>query len=87
MGGGVYSIPVFSLAVALTLAAGLAAPVGARAQEAAGDTLRLTVAEAVQRALVANEETRIARTNVDRTEGQVREAYARVMPTIDGSYR
>jgi outer membrane protein TolC len=87
---------VRSIPVALCLAA-LAVPGGARAQVVAGDTLRqaaatddtlrLTVAEAVQRALVANEEARIARTNVDRTEGQVREAYARVMPTIDGSYR
>ena len=93
IGEGVYSIRVcssirvYAIAVALTLAAGLAGPVAARAQEAAGDTLDLTVAEAVQRALVTNEEARIARAAVDRTEGQVREAYARVMPTIDGSYR
>lgn len=92
---GVCSIGVRPVLVALCLAA-LAVPDGARAQETAGDTLRvtaagdtlaLTVAQAVQRALVANEQTRIARTEVDRTDGQVREAYARVMPTIDGSYR
>jgi len=88
---------LYPTALALALAAWLATPVGARAQDAPGDTLRspaaagdtlsLTVAEAVQRALVANEEARIARVAVDRTEGQVREAYARVMPQIDGSYR
>ena len=97
MGSGVYSIRAYSFPPALMLALALAAPGVARAQDAPGDTLRptasagdtlnLTVAEAVQRALVANEEARIARAAVDRTEGQVREAYARVMPTIDGSYR
>ena len=46
--------------MALCVAA-MAAPDGARAQDAAGDSLSLTVAEAVQRALVANEEARIAR--------------------------
>ena len=89
IGGGVYSIAVERIAVASMVAAALAGPSLAQGQEptASADTLSLTVAEAVQRALVANEEARIARTNVDRTEGQVREAYARVMPTIDGSYR
>jgi outer membrane protein len=87
----------YSTLLALILAIGLALPGTARAQKAsdtlppaggaAEDTLDLTIADAVQRALVANEEARLARVAVDRTEGQVREAYARVMPTIDGSYR
>ncbi|HEY7470784.1 MAG TPA: TolC family protein [Gemmatimonadota bacterium] len=61
----------------------------ARGQDApaADSTLPLTVAEAVERALAANEQARIARAQVDRTEGQVREAFARALPTIDGSYR
>jgi len=69
----------------LILAALAAAPGLARAQ--ATDSLRLTVAETVERALTANEQARIARATVDRTEGQVREAFARALPTIDGSYR
>lgn len=72
----------------LLLAALLVAPGLARGQEAQRpDSLRLTVPEAVDMALAANEQARIARAAVDRTEGQVREAFARAMPTIDGSYR
>ncbi|HYO45069.1 MAG TPA: TolC family protein [Gemmatimonadota bacterium] len=72
----------------LILLAALLAPGLARAQEAAPpDSLRLTVPEAVELALAANEQARIARAAVDRTEGLVREAFARAMPTIDGSYR
>ena len=74
---------VLATAAALTVAPGLA-----RGQAAGpADSLRLTVHEAVELALTANEQTRIARAAVDRTEGQVREAFARAMPTIDGSYR
>lgn len=70
------------------LAALVVAPGVARGQEAQrADSLRLTVPEAVELALAANEQARIARAAVDRTEGQVREAFARAMPTIDGSYR
>jgi HAE1 family hydrophobic/amphiphilic exporter-1 len=71
------------------LAALAAFPALARAQDAprTADSLSLTVAEVVERALVANERTRIARALVDRTEGQVREAFARALPTIDGGYR
>jgi HAE1 family hydrophobic/amphiphilic exporter-1 len=73
----------------LTLLAALVfAPALARAQQAPpADSLRLTVSEAVEMALTANEQGRIARAAVDRTEGQVREAFALAMPTIDGSYR
>jgi outer membrane protein TolC len=60
---------------------------GAQDAPPPADSLSLTVAEAVERALVANERTRIARAAVDRTEGQVREAFARALPTIDGGYR
>ena len=75
--------------VLLAIAPVAAAPRAAHAQEApAGrDSLRLTVEGAVERALVSNEQGRIARTAVDRTEGQVREAFARALPTIDASYR
>lgn len=47
----------------------------------------LSVDETVARALEANEEARIARAAVDRTRGQVREAFARALPSVDGSYR
>lgn len=52
-----------------------------------GTPLPLTVDDAVARAMEANERARIARAGVDRTEGQVREAFARALPTVDGSYR
>jgi HAE1 family hydrophobic/amphiphilic exporter-1 len=89
---GVYSFPGETrsrlLAGLALLAALVAAPGIAGGQEAPpADSLRLTVHEAVELALTANEQTRIARAAVDRTEGQVREAFARAMPTIDGSYR
>ena len=74
----------------LALLAGLALCPGIlRAQDVppAGASLRLTVDQAVERALVENEQTRIARADVDRTEGQAREAFARALPTIDGTYR
>lgn len=71
---------------ALLLFALAAAPGLARGQQAP-DSVRLSVDGAVERALAVNEEARIARAVVDRTEGQVREAFARALPTIDGSYR
>lgn len=73
----------------LVLAALAVLPGFARGQEAGppADSIRLSVSEAVERALLANERARIARAAVDRTEGQVREAFARALPTIDGSYR
>lgn len=78
-------LPKAGFLLAVLVAPGVA-PGSAGAQQTS-DSLRLTVAGAVERALAANEEARIARAAVDRTEGQVREAFARAMPTIDGSYR
>ncbi|MGH7562972.1 MAG: TolC family protein, partial [Gemmatimonadota bacterium] len=49
-------------------------------------SIRLTVEEAVGRALAENEQTRIARAGVDRTRGVVREAFADALPTVDGTY-
>jgi outer membrane protein len=74
----------------IALLAALAVSPGiARAQDVPtpGDSQPLTMAEAVERALVTNEQSRIARAEVDRTEGQAREAFARALPTIDGLYR
>jgi outer membrane protein TolC len=51
------------------------------------EPVRLTVPDAVERALTANEQARIARAQVDRTSGIVREAFARALPSIDGTYR
>jgi outer membrane protein TolC len=59
-----------------------------RAQEATpAAPITLSVEEAVERAMSANEQARIARAQVDRTAGIVREEFARALPTIDGSYR
>jgi HAE1 family hydrophobic/amphiphilic exporter-1 len=67
---------------------GLLTAVSLQAQEPTPTgTVSLSVDEAVERALSANERARIARAQVDRTAGIVREAFARALPTIDGSYR
>jgi len=79
-------IAAWSAAVALSGAA-LVLPAAPLAAQTPGDSLRLSVEEAVDRALEANEQARIARTEVDRTEGIVREAFSRALPSIDGSYR
>lgn len=59
----------------------------AAAQEAPGGPVALTVREAVERAMTSNERARIARAQVDRTEGVVREAFSRALPSLDGTYR
>lgn len=73
----------------VSLAAGILSPAVGLAQEpaAAAPPVRLSVAEAVERALESNEQTRIARAGVDRTRGLAREAFSRALPSIDGSYR
>jgi outer membrane protein TolC len=63
-------------------AAVLAGP--ARAQTA-GDTVKLTLDQAVQRALDQSEEIRLAQAQLDETDGQVREAFASALPQINGS--
>src|SRR5574341_125937 len=68
-----------SLALAVTLAAG-----SARAQSAT-DTLRLSLEQAVQRALSQSEEVRLAAAQVHEMNGQVREAFAGALPQINGS--
>jgi outer membrane protein TolC len=59
-----------------------AAPLRAQAP---GDTLRLTLDEAVQRALSQSEEVRLAKAQVMETNGQVREAFAGALPQLTGS--
>jgi len=77
-----------SLATGLALAATLVLASPSSGQEAApSEPIALTVEEAVVHALSTNEEARIARADVDRTEGAVREAFARALPSIDGSYQ
>jgi outer membrane protein TolC len=69
--------------IPLALAAAvLAGP--ARAQTP-GDTLKLTLDQAVQRALVQSEEIRLAQAQVDEMNGQVREAFSGALPQINGS--
>lgn len=82
--------PGLAAAIAAVLLAG-ATP--GRAQEAPvepspeGEVVRLSTEEAVARALASNERARIARADVDRTEGLVREAFSAALPSIDGTYR
>jgi outer membrane protein len=76
------AVAVTACAVALLAVAGPLA-----AQVPAADSLSLSVHEAVEHALAANEDARIARAQVDRTQGIVREAFSRALPTIDGGYR
>lgn len=77
-----------SLVTGLALAATLVFASPSSGQEAGpSEPIALTVEEAVVHALSTNEETRIARADVDRTEGAVREAFSRSLPSIDGSYQ
>lgn len=72
----------------LLLATALLAVTADAQQTIEPDTpLSLTVEEAVDSALQTHDEVRIARTVVDRTEGRVREAFARALPDISGDYR
>jgi outer membrane protein TolC len=70
--------------VGLALAAALAAG-PARAQTAPGDTLRLTLDAAVQRALAQSEEMRLAQAQLGATNGQVRQAFSGALPQITGT--
>ena len=67
-------------ALATALAAG---PL--RAQTPPGDTLRLTLDAAVQRALSQSEEMRLAQAQLGATNGQVRQAFAGALPQITGT--
>lgn len=69
---------------ALALAAAALAAGPARAQTA-GDTVRLTLDAAVQRALTRGEEMRLARAQVTQANGQVRQAFADALPQITGT--
>ena len=79
-----HGIRIIGLGVLIAASAARAA--AQESPEAIGTPLRLTVQEAVGRALAENEEARIARAAVDRTRGLVREAFADALPTVDGTY-
>lgn len=68
---------------------GTAAPALGTAAQAAPpisrDTLRLTLDDAVARAVQYGDEARVARAGVNIAEGQVREAFAAALPQITGS--
>lgn len=53
--------------------------------QAPSDTLRLTLDDAIQRALTQSEEVRLARAQVMETNGQVREAFAGALPQLNGN--
>jgi len=77
--------------LALLLAAALLLPATAGARRAPPpaptptDTLRLTLDDAVQRALTRSEEMRAARGLVRQTEGQVLEQLSRALPQVSGA--
>src|SRR6202795_2673919 len=66
----------------LSLLIGVAAPVVAQAPT---DTIRLTVDDAVHRALEQGVDMRLARAAVTSANGQVREAFSPALPQITGS--
>lgn len=70
--------PLGWLAAAALLARGAAA-------QTAGDTVRLTLDQAVARALAQGEEMRIARAQVQDARGQMREALSDAFPHLTGS--
>ncbi len=76
--------------VPLLLATALLAPAAAQARRVAPaapvtDTLRLTLDDAIQRALARSEDMRAARANVKQTSGQVFQAASAALPQISGS--
>ena len=69
-------------AMMLTLLAGLAARAAAQAPT---DTVRLTLDDAVHRALEQGVDMRLARAAVLEANGQVREAFSPALPQVTGS--
>lgn len=69
----------------LLLTAGAAA--GQIAGTEGGPPVPLSVEDALGQALAENEQSRIARAEVDRTRGLVREAFSDALPTVEGNYR
>ena len=74
----------------LVLAAALLAPAPARAKRVpppapVTDTLRLTLDDAILRALARSEDMRTARANVKQTSGQVFQAASAALPQVSGS--
>ena len=75
------------LAAALLSPAPGAGPPGRSPPPAPTDTLRLTLDDAVQRALPRSEDMRTARANVKQTSGQVFQAASQALPQVSGTRR
>jgi len=75
----------FVLATALSLPATALARREPQPRPAPTDTLRLTLDDALQRALTHSEEMRTARANVKQTQGQVLQAMSQALPQISGT--
>lgn len=74
------------LALAALLGAGsAAAPGGSALGQIAGDTVEVTLDQAIRRALLENRELEAARLQLANAEGVVREAWSAVYPTINAS--
>src|SRR5574341_294707 len=69
----------------LTIVLFVAGLARAAAAQAAADSLRLDIDEAVRRALAQGEEMRAAHAQVLEANGQIREAFAGALPQITGS--
>ncbi len=77
-----------ALALTFAIAIGAAAASPAAAQEPSREgPARLSVEQAVERALAANDQARIARAGVDRTQGLVRQALSAALPSVDATYQ
>jgi len=64
----------------------LTAPFFHRRLAAQEPTLRLTMDEAVRRALASGEEVHLAQATVDQARGQVRQAYSSALPELRASF-
>lgn len=73
------------LVIALWLGLAGVAPAGAQGP-GGGDTLRLSVDEAVRRALDQGDDMRLARADVMAANGQVREALSAALPQVTGTF-
>ncbi|MFN8587423.1 MAG: TolC family protein [Candidatus Eisenbacteria bacterium] len=80
------SLPALATAApALAAAAPALATAAPAAPPISKDTLRLTLDDAVARALAFGDEARVARAGVAIADGQVREAFAAALPQVTGS--
>jgi outer membrane protein TolC len=74
-----------ALALAALLGLAMLRPLAAQPAVAPGDTLALSLSDALTRALSTSEEIGLAESQIDLADAQVREAYSSLYPQIDAS--